>query len=282
MPLEQSPQLSAERGVPRPGAGQGRGEQQKADQRQQDGQQQHCPCWLGLISTDRVRVGGAWSCLYQALGLASGMGLAAGCRGGSILEVSLLAGDTADVSIHNLVCNLGFCAGLALHRSLAVHTLTAQIHTGHPWLTAALGFPITGARGNLLEAQHGVTGAAQLAEGEVVPVLIVGIVGASLTRCVLAVAAYGRDKLAWGTAGAADLMLGLVVFLVLVPARLVFYAIWGHRLGLRRRQDTAESQQKWPPGQAAGRGPRQAHGGLLGRLTRPGGGLRGKWEARTS
>lgn len=35
-----------------------------------------------------------------------------------------------------------------------MHALFVQIHTGHPWLTAALGFPITGARGNLLEAQH--------------------------------------------------------------------------------------------------------------------------------
>lgn len=57
---------------------------------------------------------------------------------------------------------------------------------------------------------------------------IVGIRGASLANCVLAVAAYSRDELAWGTTGATDLMLGLVVFFVLVQASLVFYAIWGH------------------------------------------------------
>lgn len=208
--------------------------------------------------------------------------MAAGCRGRSVLEISWLAGDTGDVSIHSFICNLGFRARLAHYRLLAVHALFVQIHTGHPWLTAALRFPIIGARGNLLEAQHRVTGAAELAEGEMVPVFIVGIMGASLASCVLAVAAYSRDKLAWGTAGAADLMLGLVVFLVLVPASLVFYAIWGHQLGLSCHQDPAESQQKWPPDQAAGRGPRQAHGGLSGRLTRPGGGLGGRWEARTS
>lgn len=37
-------QLSAERRVPHPGTGQDSGEEQKEDQRQQDGQQQHCPC----------------------------------------------------------------------------------------------------------------------------------------------------------------------------------------------------------------------------------------------
>lgn len=116
-----------------------------------------------------------------------------------------------------------------------------------------------------------------------VPVFVVGIMEASLANRVLAGAADSMDKLAWGTAGAADLMQRLVVFLVRVPASLVFYAIWGHQLGLRGHQEPAESQQEWSPDQAAGRGgPRQAHGGLSGRLTRPGGGLGGRWEARTS
>lgn len=35
-----------------------------------------------------------------------------------------------------------------------MHTLVVQIHTGHPRLTAALGFPIAGTRGNLFKAQH--------------------------------------------------------------------------------------------------------------------------------
>lgn len=96
-------------------------------------------------------------------------------------------------------------------------------------------------------------------------------------------------------------MHGLVVFLVLVPASLVFYAIWGHlpgeaetekknephgqlwraeglernlthptrtlphQLGRRGHQKPSESQQEWPPEQAAGRGgPGQAHGALFG------------------
>lgn len=41
----------------------------------------------------------------------------------------------------------------------------------------------------------------------------------------------GATVLTWGTAGAADIVHGLVVFLVLVPASLVFYAIWGHLPG---------------------------------------------------
>lgn len=41
----------------------------------------------------------------------------------------------------------------------------------------------------------------------------------------------GATLLTWGTAGAADLMLRLVVFLLLVPASLVFYAIRGHLPG---------------------------------------------------
>lgn len=64
-----------------------------------------------------------------------------------------------------------------------------------------------------------------------VPVFVVGVMGASLANCVLAVAAYLKDKLAWRTARAADVMHGLVVFLVLVPASLVFYAIGGHLPG---------------------------------------------------
>lgn len=227
MPLEQSTQLSAERRVPHPGAGQDSGEEQKEDQRQQDGQQQHCS-WLWWSFTDGIGVGGPWSCLYQSLVLTSGMGLTAGSGGGSVLEVSWLTGDTVAVSIHNFTCDLGFCARPAEYKPLllTVYTLVVQIHTGHPRLTAALGFPITRARGNLLEAQHRVTGAAQLAGGEMVPVFIVGIMGTSLANCVLAVATYSKGKLAWGTAGAADVMHGLVVFLVLVPASLVFYAIW--------------------------------------------------------
>lgn len=124
-----------------------------------------------------------------------------------------------------LTCDLSFCARPAEYRPLllTVHTLVVQIHTGHPRLAAALGFPIAGARGNLLEAQHcraereesgrswpsrgapsagwpspltRVTGAAQLAGGEMVPVFVVGIMGARLAGCVLAVAAGGMDKLA--------------------------------------------------------------------------------------
>lgn len=41
----------------------------------------------------------------------------------------------------------------------------------------------------------------------------------------------GPLVLTWGTSGAADVIHGLVVFLVLVPASLVFYAIWGHLPG---------------------------------------------------
>lgn len=102
MPLEKSTQLSAERRVPHPGTGQDSGEEQKEDQRQQDGQQQHCP-WLWWNFTDGIRVGGTRSCLHQALDLTSGMGLTAGCGGGSVLEVSWLTGDTVDVSIHNFI-----------------------------------------------------------------------------------------------------------------------------------------------------------------------------------
>ena len=63
------------------------------------------------------------------------------------------------ISLHSappLTCDLGFCARLAEYKPLllTVHTLIVQIHTGHPRLTAALGFPIAGARGNLLKAQH--------------------------------------------------------------------------------------------------------------------------------
>lgn len=179
--------------------------------------------------------------------------------------MSWLAGDTADASIRKFICNLSFRARWAVYK-FAVNTLIGRIqHTGHPWLTAALGFPVTGARGDLLKAQHRVTGAAHLADAEMVPVFIVVIWGASLASCVFVGAAYGRDKLAWGAARAADVMTGFVVFLVLVPACLVFNAIWGHRLGLSCHQEPAESQQEWPPGQAAGRGGRrQAHGGLSG------------------
>lgn len=158
------------------------------------------------------------------------MGLTAGSGGGRVLEVSWLTGDTVDFSIHNFICDLNFCARPAEYKPLllTVHALIVQIHTGHPRLAAALRFPIAGAGGNLLEAQHRVTGAAQLAGEEMVPVFVVGIMEAGLANRVLAGAADSMDKLAWGTAGAADLMQGLVVFLVRVPASLVFYAIWGH------------------------------------------------------
>lgn len=47
-----------------------------------------------------------------------------------------------------------------------------------------------------------VTGAAHLADGEMVPVFIVGTIGASLANGVLALAACGRDKLACEASGA--------------------------------------------------------------------------------
>lgn len=111
----------------------------------------------------------------------------------------------------------------------------------HSWLAAALGFLFASARCSLLEAQYVVTGSAELAICEVVPVLIVGIFRARGTNCVLAEAAFSGDMRAWGAAGAAGLMLGLVVLLFLVPARLVIRVVWGNQLGLECCQETAEA-----------------------------------------
>lgn len=41
----------------------------------------------------------------------------------------------------------------------------------------------------------------------------------------------GTSPLTWGAAGAADLMLGLVVLLFLVLAGMVFRVVWGHLQG---------------------------------------------------
>lgn len=111
----------------------------------------------------------------------------------------------------------------------------------HSWLAVALGFLFASARCSLLKAQHLVTGAAQLAGEEMVPVLVVGIFRARGTNRVLAVATFSGDMSAWGAAGAAGLVLGFVVLLFLVPAGLVLHVVWGHQSGLGRCQETEEA-----------------------------------------
>lgn len=107
-------------------------------------------------------------------------------------------------------------------------TLMVQIDAGHSWLAVALGFLFARARCNLLEAQdlwgdktaqwrgctpgdpgpprHTsltlITGAAQLAEVQMVPVLIVGVFRARGTNCVLITATFSRDLSAWNVSGA--------------------------------------------------------------------------------
>lgn len=264
MPLEQGSQLPAERGVALPGAGQDGGEEQERGQWQQDGQYHHSSWHLRVlwwISAAGVRLGSAWNCLHQALLLTPCVGLAAGPGGGGVLEVACLTGHTVSVSRPDFICHLGLGARWAVRERLAVHTLSVPVHAEHSWLATALGLPSAGARHGLLEAQHLVTGTAQLADGEMVPVLVVGIFGTEGTDGVPAVAAFGQDVHAWGAAGAADLMLGFVVLLFPVPAGLVLRVVWGllhgprpQQLGLGRCQDTAEAQDEWPPGQAAGGG----------------------------
>lgn len=97
-----------------------------------------------------------------------------------------------------------------------MYTLRVPKDTEHSWLAAALGFLFASARCNLLEAQHWwgtgelslgaglqeiparprhtpltlVTGAAQLADGQMVPVLVVRIFGTCGTNCVLATGTF--------------------------------------------------------------------------------------------
>lgn len=47
-----------------------------------------------------------------------------------------------------------------------------------------------------------VTGAAELADGQMVPVLVVGVFRARGTNCVLITAAFSRDVSAWNMSGA--------------------------------------------------------------------------------
>lgn len=51
---------------------------------------------------DNSRASWSWGEVWEGA-LSPGMGLAAGCRGRSILEISWLAGDTGDVSIHSFI-----------------------------------------------------------------------------------------------------------------------------------------------------------------------------------
>lgn len=177
-----------------PGAGEHSGEEQEGDQRQQDGQHQHGSWHLGglwWISAAGVHLGSSWSCFHQALVLTPGMRLAVGIGGGGVLEVPCFTGNTVAVSLPSSVFELGFCARWAVREWLAVYTLRVPKDTEHSWLAAALGFLFASARRSLLEAQHLVTGAAQLADGEMVPVLVVGIFRAHGTNCVLAAATFG-------------------------------------------------------------------------------------------
>lgn len=100
------------------------------------------------------------------------------------------AGNTVTVSHPDFICQLSFGARRAVREWLAVYTLSVPVYAEHSRLAAALGFLSAGARHGLLKAQHLVTGAAQLADGEMVPVLVVGIFGAHGTHCVLAAAAF--------------------------------------------------------------------------------------------
>lgn len=176
--------------------------------------------------------------------------------------MACLTGHTVSVNYPDFICQLGLSAWWAVGEWLTVYTLRVPVHAEHSWLAAALGLLSAGARHGLLEAQHLVTGAAQLAEGEMVPVLVVGIFWTLGTNGVLAAAAFHGDVCAWGAAGAADLMLGFVVLLFPVPARSVLRVVWMLQSGLGCCQETAEAQDERPPGQAAGGGgPWQAHGG---------------------
>lgn len=106
------------------------------------------------------------------------------------MEVPCLTGHTVAISLPNFTFELSFGAWWTVREWLAVYTLMAQKDAEHSWLTVALGFLFASARRSLLEAQYLVTGAAQLAVGEMVPVLIVGIFTAFVTNCVLAAAAF--------------------------------------------------------------------------------------------
>lgn len=242
--LEQGSQLSAERRVALPGAGEDGGDEQQGDQGQQDGQHQHSSWHLGgfwWISAAGVRQGSAWRCFYQALVLTPGVGQAAGIRGGGVLEVPCLTGHTVVISLPNLTFELSFSARWAVGEWLAVYTLMVPTDAEHSWLAVALGFLFASARCSLLEAQDLVTGAAQLADGQMVPVLVVGVFRARGTNGVLITATFSGDVSAWGAAGAAGLMLGFVVFLFLVPAGLVLRVVWGQQSGLGCCQETAEA-----------------------------------------
>lgn len=119
-----------------------------------------------------------------------------------------------------MTSELSFGARWAVEEWLAVDTLRVPEDAEHPRLAAALGFVFAGTRRDLHEAQHWwrdgrlsrgaallgvpahpptpahpghtpltlVTGAAQLADGEVVPVLVVGIFRACGTSGVLVMA----------------------------------------------------------------------------------------------
>lgn len=99
-----------------------------------------------------------------------------------------LAGNTFSVRLPNFISELSFGARWAVEEWLAVDTLRVPEDAEHPRLAAALGFVFAGTRRDLHEAQHLVTGAAQLADGEVVPVLVVGIFRACGTSGVLVMA----------------------------------------------------------------------------------------------
>lgn len=203
------------------------------------------------ISAAGVRLGGAWSFLHKALVLTPGMGPAAGGGRGGVLEVSSFTGDTVAVSLYDFIFELGLGARRAVGEWLAVLTLRVPKDAVHPRLAVALGLAVASARRELHEAQHLVTGAAQLAEGEMVPVLVVRLLGACGTDGVLAAATFGGDVRAWGAAGAAEAKLGLIVLLFLVSAALVLCVVWEplHRLlplqlGLGCGQETPDAQDE--------------------------------------
>lgn len=106
-----------------PSAGEDSGEEQQGDQRQHDGQHQHSSCHLGGLwwtLAAGVGLGGARLCLYQALVLTPGMGLASGTGGGSVLKVSCLTGHTVAINLLNFTFELSFSAWWAVREWLAV------------------------------------------------------------------------------------------------------------------------------------------------------------------
>lgn len=237
-----------------PGVDEDGGEEQERDQRQQDGQHEHRSWHVGgllWISAAGVRLGGARGFLHEALVLTPGVGLAAGGGRGGVLEVSSFTGDTVAVSLRDFIFELSLSARRAVGEWLTVLTLRVPKDAVHPRLAVTLGLAVASARHELHEAQHLVTGAAQLAEGEMVPVLIVRLLGARGTDSVLEAATFGGDVRARGASRAAEAKLGLVVLLFLVSAALVLCVVWEPlhgplplQLGLGRGQETPDAQDE--------------------------------------